>query len=96
MVNIHIYNFIKLWRKGRIDKLYNSIYCVATNLATWEVNQYYDDLLGKWTNKKVKCQNIYDFSEKIMKYKRERIEFHRKEMLNLLKERLKEEVENKK
>jgi len=82
--NLNIKNMLKLFHKGRVDKIYEKIYSIAENLAIHDTEHYESRVYGEFMVKDKK-NIVNDYTLKILKYRTERLEYHMNKMIELLK-----------
>ena len=85
-------NFVKLFNKGKIDRLYEKIYILAEKLALHEMKKKSSIILHELEKKYKNERNddiILEYLKGISVYKDERIKFHMDEMKNWLELNLK-------
>lgn len=80
---------IKLFRQGKIDKVYEKIYIIAERLAINDTQHYQNIAKTEFLANKNKKDLLKDFTLKVLNYKKERIEYHLNKMISLLNDSLK-------
>ena len=90
--NLFNLNIQKLFLEGKIDKVYDRMYTIAHNLAVEELKKNFELINIKLRKSKSFNEKDYPekFLERILEYKKKRIEHHMNEMKELLK--LREEL----
>jgi len=88
---IKIDHLFKLYKKGKIGEVYKEIYGIADDIAIHETNQYHAKLIASIIPSDLKTKNpLIEIDIKATDYKKERVEYHLKNMLNILNNFLKE------
>ena len=88
--NINFQNLVKLSQKGRIISVYRRMYKEAEKLA----NKEFDLFLRQEAILK-RGSDVKTWFESIMKYRKDRIDFHMNEMKKLLDKALEAELKKK-
>lgn len=79
---------IRLVRKRRIDKAYEKMYILAEKLAAHDSDHYDSDVYTKYQFGNIKGNIGVKYFRNMIKYRRERLDYHLNKMIELLKEEL--------
>ena len=93
-----IENLIKQSKKGKIPKVYNSIYNMAERIAEKEIKEYIEKRWKAAPRGSARCDvgNRYAKVDEVNAYRKERIKFHIDRMEKLLEMSLKYQSEQQK
>lgn len=91
LINFNIKNMIKLFRQGKISKLYSEMYSIAEEFAIHEVNIKKGIIMQKLDKRLNPNEYFGKYIEKISDYRDKRLNYHMNEMKKLLEMGLKDE-----
>ena len=95
LFSIDFKNLVKLFKKGKIPKVYSEMYSTAESIALHETEKFMNEIYLKNLENKINKtpKDTFDYFSRIQKFREERIEFHLSKMFKLLEMSLAEDTD---